>query len=552
MLSLQAERHLPLPSQRTLLLWAFGARLVLAVGTLLAAAFISAERSDVSFIISLVVVFALVLTAYGAWRLFIEDAHAGPSFLYVQALVDIALVVALVHVMGPRGVFAALYVPVIAAYAVLMPLRGGVTVAALAMALFAADAVLGMRQAMDPVVVAQVLLFVAVFGLVAVLGSRVRAVGIERLAMASELQRARLEADDILRNIRAGVLTVDATRRLAFLNAPAERMLRLGGDAAVGQDVMELLQARAPELAGALEDGLRDGRRIDRGEGTVVLPGAEPFPIGLSTTVFQVEPTLPPSVTVVFSDISDLKRLASLQLRAERLEAVTALSAGLAHEIRNPLAAIRSATEQLARVAGADDDARVLATLIVRESDRLSRLLGEFLDFSRVRATHLTPIDLREVAEEAVRLVRAHPDCTPEATITVEGVAPPVEGDGDLLHRALSNLVLNAVQVCRGRPVRVAVRLSGATDEARGLVGGAEAARVVVADDGPGIPEEVQDRLFEPFVTARVGGSGLGLAIVQRAVEAHRGVILVDTGAGRGTTFTIYLPARSPHGSEAA
>ncbi|HEV2290930.1 MAG TPA: HAMP domain-containing sensor histidine kinase, partial [Gemmatimonadales bacterium] len=176
------------------------------------------------------------------------------------------------------------------------------------------------------------------------------------------------------------------------------------------------------------------------------------------------------------------------------------------------------------------------------ESDRLSRLLSEFLDFSRVRITRSEPLDLLEVARSAARLVREHPDCRAEVTITVDGEPAELDGDEDLLHRVVANLLLNAVQAARG-PAAVHVSCRPATPAELPSGSGLErAVRLEIRDNGPGIPAEVRERLFEPFVTGRVGGSGLGLSIVQRAVEAHRGLVLVDTGAGRGTTFTIYLP----------
>jgi two-component system sensor histidine kinase PilS (NtrC family) len=143
-----------------------------------------------------------------------------------------------------------------------------------------------------------------------------------------------------------------------------------------------------------------------------------------------------------------------------------------------------------------------------------------------------------------VRLIRAHPDCRPDAEITVEGRRTTMEGDEDLLHRIIANLVLNAVQAARG-PIRITV--SVATVTAAEIPHGTNlehAVRLQVRDTGPGIPEEIRERLFEPFVSGRPGGSGLGLAIVQRAVEAHRGLVLVESGPGAGTIFTIFLPAR--------
>jgi two-component system sensor histidine kinase PilS (NtrC family) len=283
-----------------------------------------------------------------------------------------------------------------------------------------------------------------------------------------------------------------------------------------------------------------------RVEATVRRPDRT-FPIGVTTTTLEAPPTGPPRVTAIFTDISDSKRLEELHLRTERLEAVAELSASLAHEIKNPLASIRSSVEQLARPKRSNADDHVLAGLIVRESDRLTRLLSEFLDFSRVRVTECRPLDLQRVAAAAIRVVREHPDCAADARITLEGEVASMEGDEDLLHRVVSNLVLNAVQAA-GAGAQVTVQ-TGRSD-ARDLPGGAGIENPVflrVSDNGPGIPETVRPRLFEPFVTGRAagGGTGLGLAIVQRAVDAHRGVVFVQSAAGRGTTFTIHFPARA-------
>src|SRR5947208_2012118 len=171
-----------------------------------------------------------------------------------------------------------------------------------------------------------------------------------------------------------------------------------------------------------------------------------------------------------------------------------------------------------------------------------AKVAPEFLDFSRVRATECRPLDLHTVAGAAIRLVRQHPDCPADAVIELAGGATPLEGDEDLLHRVVSNLVLNAVQA-GGKEARVVVHTGrpALQDVPRGA-GLEHPVMLTVTDNGPGIPEHLRPRLFEPFVTGRVGGTGLGLAIVQRAVEAHRGLVLVDSVAGRGTTFAVYLP----------
>jgi two-component system sensor histidine kinase PilS (NtrC family) len=249
---------------------------------------------------------------------------------------------------------------------------------------------------------------------------------------------------------------------------------------------------------------------------------------------------------------ADIERL---HTRAERLEAVAEMSASLAHEIKNPLASIRSAAELLAKVPGADDDTRTLTKLVQRESDRLSRLLSEFLDFARTGVTSVRRLDIVEVVRHAAVLVSAHPDRPENVTIREQFPSTPllVVGDDDLLHRAIFNLLLNAVQAS---PPGGEVRLEAAELAHHQLPKQAEhfsrgAIMLRVTDQGRGIPDSIKDRLFEPFVTTKTGGSGLGLSIVHRAVEAHHGFILVDDeGHNGGTRFTVILPKLGSDGAK--
>ncbi len=534
-----------LPDRRRLLLWLFAGRLVLAVAVLIAAGLVWTEAPQVSFLASVGIILALVVTAYGVWVVRTRATDPGPLFLAFQLAADLGLVLVLVHFLGPGGgTGPALFVLLIAAYAVLLPFRYGLVATLVAASIYVGDSLRHTDEL--AALLLQVVVFILVFAVVAVLGQRLQEAGVEQQTLEYELQRVRLEADVILRNIHSGVLTVGSDGHLEYANPTAQRLLGLERGPAIGAPVMNAVRERAPGLWAALVEGLERGRRVQRGEAQVQADGGQ-FSIGLSTTTFQQPGQSGPSVTAVFTEIADSKRVAELQLRAERLEAVTALSASLAHEIKNPLASIRSSVEQLARTTYAGEDEQTLARLIVRESDRLSRLLTEFLDFSRVRATRSEPVDLLDVAAAAVRLVKAHPDRGPSAELEVVGDSTIVTGDEDLLHRTLVNLVLNAVQVAGQEPVRVTVALdqvaAAELPASMGVLNGG--VRVMVRDTGPGIPEDIRARLFEPFVSRRSGGSGLGLAIVQRAVESHRGAIFVESAPGAGTTFTIYLPART-------
>lgn len=535
------------PPVHTLLRWLYIGRISIAFGVFLAAA-LSWWQADLDqlLVASVSVTLAMIVTAISFWHTHVSRKRVTNAFLYLQAIFDLALVTAVVHISGPQSYFAALYILVIAMNAVLMPLANGLLIALLAGILYTADVVFG--HPADELSAA-LLLQVAVYWLVAAftgyLASRVRVAGDAHMALTAELRRVRLEAGDILRNIKTGILTVGGDGRLVYCNPTAEALLGLDVAALRDQPVIEVLERIAPVLAEAVRRTTWEGRRVLRREGDAVVHGRL-FPLGVSTTAVQAGDGAPPSVTAIFKDISDEKRLEALHMRTERLEAVAEIAASLAHEIKNPLASIRSAVEQLARSAPAGADEKILAGLVIRESDRLSRLLTEFLDFSRVRVTISTALDLVDVAEAGIRLARQHPDSPSTATITLVAPIRPVavEGDEDLLHRVVFNLVLNALQASQA-PAQVTVDVSVA-DPSHVPPGATIEAPVMlrVRDRGPGVSPDILPRLFEPFATGRPGGTGLGLPIVQRAVQAHRGMIFCDSVPGEGTTFTIYIPAR--------
>ena len=540
--------HTPgaVPPARTILRWLYVGRLSIAIGVFLAAA-LSWWEADLTQLLvsSLGVTAALIVTGFSAWYTHLANRPISNAFLYGQAVFDLALVTAIVHIGGPTSYFAALYILVIAINAVLMPLANGLLVALLAGILYVADVVFGHPIELSAALLLQLAVYWSVAVATGYLASRVRVAGQAQEALTAELRRVRLEAGDILRNIKTGIITVGGDGRLVYANPTAEALLGLDVGSFHDAPVLDHLDRIAPVMANAVRTTASQGRRVVRREGDAMV-GGRVFPLGVSTTAVHATDGQTPSVTAIFKDISDEKRLEALHLRTERLEAVAEIAASLAHEIKNPLASIRSAVEQLAASAPAGADERVLSNLVISESDRLSRLLSEFMDFSRVRVTRSAPLDLAAVAEAGIRLARQHPECpaTAEITLLAKSGPVPVEGDEDLLHRVVFNLVLNAVQAAPAN-ARVTVEV-GPADPAQ-LPPGAtiESPRLLkVSDQGPGIGSDMLPRLFEPFVTGRPGGTGLGLAIVQRAVISHRGYIFCDSVPGPGTTFSIYVPAR--------
>lgn len=533
-----------IPSARALLRSVYLGRMCLAIAMYITIALKIRVAAPLDILLtSLLLVSTAVVTFASYWHTHFRRLLPGPTFLYLQAIFDVLLITAVVHMTGgAESDLAGLYVLLIAVSAVLMPPASAGLVTLFAGLVYFADIFWLHNAPVAPSVWVQLGVFVVVALVTAYVGSRVNVMGVEREALAAEVRQVQLEADDVLRNIRTGVITVDADGRLLYANPASEEILGFKAREWLGRSVMPEFARLAPEFWAAITSTARRGVRLMRVEATVHRPDRT-FPLGVTTTTLDAPAGSKPRVSAIFTDISDSKRLEQLHLRAERLEAVAELSSSLAHEIKNPLASIRSSVEQLSRSSRSNQDEKFLANLIVRESDRLSRLLSEFLDFSRVRVTECRSVDLHTVAEAAIRLVRQHPDCGPGVKIALEGTPTPMEGDEDLLHRVVSNLVLNAVQA-GGPRAQVRVRTGRAVhSELPGGAGIENPVSLRVIDNGPGIPAEIQDRLFEPFSTGRVGGTGLGLAIVQRAVEAHRGLVLVDSEAGKGTTFTIYFPA---------
>ena len=537
---------------RRLLRWVYVGRASLVTAILLAAVLVWEQGADQSKLLVASIAFAVTTlwTLSSIWYTEIYRRPITASFSYLQTAYDMVLVTAVVHLTGGGySQFSALYILVIAVASLLQPSGGGLLTAALGISLYVGDAI--WLQAVPPsgsVWLQLVTISVVALGS-ATIGAKLQQAGAGREELAAMLTHARHQAADILHNIRAGVITIDGAGNLVYANPSASQLLGVELEPHLGHPLRTTLADVAPELHRALEDAARQGTRTTRGE-AMVIQGARRFPIGITTTyVERPDKGGTPAArtaTVIFQDISDMKRLEQLRLRTQRLEGVAELSASLAHEIKNPLASIRSAVEQLSRMPRASDDERTLAGLVLRESDRLSRLLSEFLDFARVRVARTEPVDLARVICDAVTLAGSHPDRQVDVSVRCElpeGTDLTIDGDEDLIHRAVFNLVLNAIQATPpGGDIEVQVAAPGRTERLPGGAPIAQAALAIrVTNTGPGIPAEIRHRLFDPFFTTKPGGSGLGLAVVHRAVEAHRGYVLVDSSAA-GTRFTAVLP----------
>ena len=537
-------------SRGDLLRWIYLGRLTLVTGILAGAllAWLNARPEDTLVVIVMFLV-AYAVTAGSFWYSHVLGREPGENFLYAQVILDVLIVTGVVHVTrGPESGFAPLYILVVSSGALLLPLPGGVLIGGLASMVYFGDLVWGYQSAFGLDVGLQIGLFTLVALLTGLVGDRLRRAGQALGVVESELRQLRLDTGDILANLATGVLTVDPGGRLAYANPAAEQLLGISTAEWLGREVVDEVERRAPGMGRVLLRALRDGRAVDRFRTRLAEEGRN-VRLGVSTAVLDRGEGASPSATAIFQDITDLESLEALNRRTERLEAVAALSASLAHEIKNPLASIRSAVEQLTRPSLQSADRETLQRLVLGESDRLSRLLSEFLDYSGLRLSARERVTLGPLIRDCVALLRQHPDAD-GCELACSGTETPlvVVGDADLLHRAVFNLLLNAVQYA-GAGGTVLVSLDDVSRQPYPRGTGIRAPILLRVDDsGPGVDPQVQDRIFDPFFTTREGGSGLGLAVVHRAVEAHEGAIFVERSDVGGARFVIYLPA-APDGA---
>ncbi|HEU5393348.1 MAG TPA: ATP-binding protein, partial [Candidatus Methylomirabilis sp.] len=323
----------------------------------------------------------------------------------------------------------------------------------------------------------------------------------------------------------SGLMTLDPAGRVVAFNRAAEAITGYA-EAQVRDRSYET--AGFSEVPGvtAFVAGGGPPPALAGGEVTVVRRDGGRIPVGISLSPLWDQEGRVLGLVAVFQDLSEKKRIEEQLRRADRLAAVGQLAASIAHEIRNPLAAISGSIQVLQEEMQPHGQSRQLLDIILREADRLKLITGQFLDFVRPRTPLRKECELVTCLEETVLLLRQR-----ERT----GAEVVVAADEDQLRQVFWNISLNAVQAMpEGGTLRV---------ELRDLPGDPEAAAVAVefSDTGGGIRPEDLDRIFEPFFTTKESGTGLGLSIARRMVEELGGRIEVENRPGEGTTFRVVL-----------
>lgn len=338
--------------------------------------------------------------------------------------------------------------------------------------------------------------------------------------------------ENILRTMDSGVITIDASGKVVLSNSTAERLTGMPSDT-LSRLTVDGLPA---DLALQLKETLSDGQPLLQMEITLAAPGDRRTPLVCSSSALKDDRGTIIGALIVFSDLSNVKALENEKRRAERLASLGALVSGIAHEIKNPLVAIRTFAELLPeRFTDADfrDD---FSGVVIREIERIDGLVGRLRGLATPSPATAPPVDLREPLVETLALLRAQCEQT-RTTVRRELDTSPlfVAIDSSQLKQLFLNVLINAIEAM-GAGGELTVKAHQRSRQGEPCV------TVEILDTGPGIPDVIRSKIFDPFFTTKSRGSGLGLAICHSIVDAHRGTIRLENNQGRGARLSVEFP----------
>ena len=469
--------------------------------------------------------------------------HCYSRFGYLQITLDTLVVTLLVFFTGAsQSVFTVVYFFPIVMGAFMLFRRGSLLFAALSTMLFGALLIVEhdgyaarfVPAYPDQLTNLQMLLhyftiYTLTFFLVAILSSmlstRLQKTEAELFQTISDYGRLSLLYKQIFDDINTGIITVNADRRVTSINRAAEYI--------TGYNASEVLGRKISQVFPALETArLYEERRhlavISRKNG-------ETIPVGYACSRLNAPDDNENGYVYTLQDLSQIKKMEAQVQQAEKMATIGEMAAGIAHELRNPLAAISGAVQLLDGETRESSINKRLFSIIMRESDRLDATIHEFLLFSKPVNPEKEWFSLRALAQEALETLSQDPAWDSTLTLDLEILTDlDCWGDPQLIRQVLLNLIANSANACRnmekGRIVLRAKETPGA------------AVLLEIEDNGHGIPEAIQERIFEPFFTTRETGTGLGLAIVRQIVQSHGGEISLRDSQPQGTIFSVSLP----------
>jgi len=459
-----------------------------------------------------------------------------------QFLIDSLLITWLVWRTGDlTSPYITLYIVLIAISSVFLRPRSTILMALVCIGLFSGLAVItgftfvesfGVPQTRAKIV--QILSFHAVaFFVVGLLASRLadrQRSGEELREATKSLASLRALHERIIESIRSGLITTDLDGTIFTFNAAATEITGYSANDVKGSSLFELV----PGILGNLEKASQEADEMQsRHEADLNTPDGFVVRIGYSVARLYSEDNESSGYIVTFQDLTEIRSMEESIRRKDRLAAVGRVGAGLAHEIRNPLGAMRGAIQVLESSMPPNSIQTDLMGIILRESDRLNSIITNFLSYAKPKVGNYTEIDLREAIKDTVTLLRHSPDLKDSHNIVEQLPSQPlfVSADQTQIQQVFWNLTRNAIQAMPDGG-ELSVTLEQAPNDK---------AKIVFADTGTGMSPEQVEQLFEPFATSTTGGTGLGLSIVYQIIRDHNGTINVRSSEGEGTTITIEL-----------
>jgi signal transduction histidine kinase len=360
---------------------------------------------------------------------------------------------------------------------------------------------------------------------------------VRKLRDGERAMKARAEASErlsseIVASLTSGLLVVDRDGIVRTLNPAGQTMLRLAGNRWEGP-YREVLKD-AGSLADVLEECLTTSKPVVRR--AVPLTGGAASHLGLTVSPIREDAGgAAHGVICLFTDLTEVMELEEQLRLKDSLARLGEMTAGIAHEFRNGLATIHG-YGRLLELERLPTDYRPFVQGIRDETESLGQVVTNFLSFARPTELALAPVEMTALVERAAEEVRAEVRAR-GGDVVVRGEFGRVDGDEVLLRQALSNLCRNAFEACAQARIVPTIVIEGQRDPVHGVI------RISVSDNGPGVPDGVADRVFQPFFTTKAQGTGLGLALVQKIVVTHNGRVTVATGASGGARFVVTLPA---------
>ena len=510
------------------------------------------QLTQVQFAVGpLYVLLLLGYAAGGVLQLCIRFGVSPVPALWALMIADVLLETGILHYSGGiNSQFSLVYGLSIIASAVLLQMHGGLGIALFASLCYTGYGVIETEGVLRPAAASvaaadagmfiraymHVSLFFIVGALSGYLADRVKQRGSQLDTARSKLKQLRLDTERILEHMSSGVLVVDSAGKILGINPTAEQILGVDKSDVVGIRIDAAFDPLMPEFAGEITGALESGQGRLRHELTLRRPDGSNLPLGMSTSILKDDAGEGRGVIAVFKDLTDVHQMEERMRKADRLAAIGELSAGIAHEIRNPLASISGSIEILYNELELSGDDKHLMELIMKESDRLNKIINDFLEFARLRPPRRRPVEMGKCVDEVAALLANNPAARNGIDIRVvhaDGELT-VESDEEQMKQVVVNLAINACEaMTRGGKLAIETRR---TPDGQ--------AKITVRDEGPGIGLEARARLFEPFFTTKEGGTGLGLAIANKIVESHGGTIETRNREEGGAEFSVVIPLR--------